>query len=58
VISGFIDLPLVGGQLGMGHVTTYANNDPIDIFTNGSRIDHLDFQYNLTVQSILAMNPN
>jgi hypothetical protein len=42
----------------MGHITTYANNDPVDIFTNGSRIDHLDVQFDLTVQSILAMNPN
>jgi len=58
VISGFVDLPPTAGQLGMGHITTYANNDPTDIFTNGSRIDHIDVQYDLTVQNILAMNPN
>lgn len=58
IIRGTIDLPSVSGSIGIGHITTYADNDLVDIHTNGSIIDHVEVDFMLSVVDNQAMNVN
>lgn len=42
----------------MGHITTYADTNLVDIHSNGSRIDHLERDFNMILIDSFAMNAN
>lgn len=58
IIRGQVDLPQVVGTIGMGHITTYADSNLNDIHINGSRIDHLEQDFNLVLLDTFAINAN
>lgn len=58
IIRGEVDLPTVSGTIGMGHITTYADTNLVDIHSNGSRIDHLEQDFNMILIDSFAMNAN
>lgn len=69
VITGFKELPAgsqvviktridVKQELGIGHVTTYADNDLFNIHINGSIIDHVKTDFGLNPVGYNAANIN